>query len=307
MGAGRLKLIVRGIGYTPDKEPPAAHKKFLNESFDPDYDIDRNEWKILNTLIECQKTEQNQSAAKAEYLRRRVLAPLVSSKIKMFDPYNSSHIEKVVNAYRQGGAWVKDLLKTFGNKYFPLIDLNHLKSPDDRGGWHFCVKKHLEEKLYNQIENPDTKVFQAEFENRKRTKQSTFFPIGFSPDDLVRFLNCESPIFHENNRALYIYEDEKKKFYIEVYRRLNGNIINSAFPVLYFFKYEQGANFKINGQFVNVDIILKTINTHPQFEKAIMYENSKFLVIDIAKISNFSGIKKGVYFQVPKTLITSED
>jgi hypothetical protein len=186
------------------------------------------------------------------------------------------------------------------------------KSDKDDGksvGFHFCPLNHpFHADIGHKVTNPFSHVWCGDY----KEKFSTFFPLEIqSKKHLVWLLSQAQECFSEDNKAILeiprIAPPEPSwpalaaPFHIEVYKRAEGTILWSAFPLFYFAKYEPDATFhitdtlKISAQEA-LDLITPAVRGN---RRLIQYDIDDFLYVDIAPFIDGCPISRGILIGFP--------
>lgn len=183
------------------------------------------------------------------------------------------------------------------------------KDDEKSVGFHFCPLNHaLHADIGQKVTNPFSHVWCGNYKG----KFSTFFPLEIqSKQHLVWLLSQAQECFSEGNKAILeiprIAPPEPNwpalaaPFHIEVYKRAEGTILWSAFPIFYFAKYEPDATFHITETLeISAQEALELITPAVRANrKLIQYDIDDHLYIDLAPFINGCPVSRGILIGFP--------
>ncbi|MCH9616881.1 MAG: hypothetical protein SP4CHLAM5_01570 [Chlamydiia bacterium] len=278
-------------GTVSARSTPTVVGKFFDNIPDTKSDLTLSEDEMVKA-VNSSATYEECSTPKRRRLSQRVLSAVVPG----YNYQDEKMHRTVMDIFKNDGDWVQDVFAAHESR--PIINYDHLLRPDEKGGWHFCSQLDISNGTIKvEATNPSTGVFVGTFNHNGKPKPSSFFPLNMNPERLIGFINESEPRYTKDNRALYYFD---AGFYLEVYFKSGGQVVNSAFPILAFYELNSAFNLQLAGcEVTGFDVTMKLIDEQKK-EISTVFEDDKHLIVDLAKLYPFENIKSGVYLKINK-------
>ncbi len=220
------------------------------------------------------------------------------------------------------GDWVPTLLEPIG---LFVLDRDHLTDFIKGSGMHICPPGHpLEARIIDRKINQATNIWCGSITTPgKESKFSSFIPRTMTEAEYYSllneaFANKEQCIVRSENKALFMLQQEKNSFCIEVYFR-EGRIVTSAFPIFHYEKYDgkmktlkieienQASNPSTQSVYeVSYEDILQKVKALKKGDLPIEYDTPTDQIIDLTLLlagdAKFPvcSVSRGILIHIPK-------